>query len=291
MIRKQEGFVGQRSAILPGDLVAQVAHHPLCESLYITDIGYYPHASFHDRERKIGCSEHILIYCVQGAGWFESGGARHVVQADHFFILPAHQPHSYGAHPVDPWTIYWVHFAGQRSGEFLTFLQSGGGPVAVEPRDERLALFEDIMAHMEMAFNDDNLVYANHALAHFLTTLKSSLYSPTVNAKAADDSVSRTIAFMKQHLDQNLTLAELAGVANMSNSHYSAVFREKVQRSPIHFFTFLKMQKASRLLKYGSLRINEIAEQLGYRDPFHFSRVFTGVMGVSPRDFRRSESN
>jgi AraC-like DNA-binding protein len=95
---------------------------------------------------------------------------------------------------------------------------------------------------------------------------------------------------MKQHLGQSLTLDELAGVANMSASHYSALFRQKVQSAPINFFTYLKMQKACQLLKYSHLRIKEVAYQVGYSDPYHFSRVFTGVMGIPPRDFRRKET-
>ena len=291
MIRKKEGFAGQRSAVLPVDIINQIAAHPLCESLYLTDIGYYPNASFHDRERNKGSSEHILIYCVKGAGWFKSEDVHFDVHANQFFILPANVAHSYGADVSDPWTIYWVHFAGLRSAYFLSFLQNAKAPTLAEPREQRLLLFEDMIAHIEVSFNEDNLVYTSHALAHFLTTFKSSLYNPYVDASTGQDPVSRTIAFMKQNLDQNLTLDQLAGVANMSNSHYSAVFKQKVQSAPINFFTYLKIQKACRLLKYSAMRIREVADQVGYPDPYHFSRVFTGVMGMSPRDFRRKETN
>lgn len=291
MIRKKEGFTGQRSAVLPGDIINQIATHPLCESLYLTDIGYYPNASFHDRERNRGSSEHILIYCVKGGGWFKSADAHFDVTANQFFILPANVAHSYGSDANDPWTIYWVHFAGLRSTDFLNFLQTGRAPSFVEPREERLLLFEDMIAHIEVSFNEDNLVYTSHALAHFLTTFKNSLYKPYVGASTGQDAVSRTIAFMKQHLDQNLTLDQLANVANMSASHYSAVFKQKVQSAPINFFTYLKIQKACRLLKYSAMRIKEVADQVGYGDQYHFSRVFTTVMGISPRAFRKKETN
>lgn len=291
MIRKKEGFVGQRSAVLPLDIINQIAVHPLCESLYLTDIGYYPNASFHDRERNKGSSEHILIYCVKGAGWFKSKGDYFQVRANQFFLLPANVAHAYGADINDPWTIYWVHFEGLRSLHFLSYLQVGSAPVIVQPREDRLLMFEDIISHIEVSFNEDNLVYTSHTLAHFLATFKNSLYNPYAHSATEDDPVSRTITFMKQHLDQNLTLNELASVANMSASHYSAVFKQKVQRSPVHFFTYLKVQKACRLLKYSAMRIRDVADQVGYPDPYHFSRVFTGVMGISPREFRRNETN
>ena len=291
MIRKKEGFEGQRSAVLPVDIINQMAMHPLCESLYLTDIGYYPNASFHDRERNKGSSEHILIYCVKGAGWYNVDGQYFEIGASQFFLLPANEPHAYGADTNDPWTIYWVHFAGLRSVDFLSFLQKGKAPLVVEPREERLRMFDDMIAHIEVSFNEDNLIYTSHALAHLLTTFKNSLYNPYIEASSGNDPVSRTIEFMKQRLDQNLTLDQLAGVANMSASHYSAVFKQKVRSAPIHFFTYLKIQKACRLLKYSAMRVREVADQVGYPDPYHFSRVFTGVMGVSPREFRRSDSS
>ena len=291
MIRKEEGFAGQRSAILPADTITQLSLHPLCESLYITDIGYYPTASFHDRDRSNGCAEHILIYCSEGRGWFKTNDSRFGVTADSFFIIPANHAHSYGADPENPWSIYWIHFTGRLSHDFIDFLDLPTGPIPVAPRQQRLVLFDDILAHLEMSFNEENLVYASNALRHFLTTFKRSLVNPIPASISGQDAIGQTIDYMKQNLDKSLTLSELAGVANMSASHYSAVFRQKIQKSPIHFFTFLKIQRACQLLKDTSMRIGEVADQVGYQDAFHFSRIFAGMMGISPRDFRRGEKS
>ena len=92
---------------------------------------------------------------------------------------------------------------------------------------------------------------------------------------------------MKEHLTETLTLEQLAEVAGMSASHFSAVFRQKAQSPHINFFTFLKIQQACRLLEYSKLRVKEIAYKIGYNDPYHFSRVFTTVMGISPHEFRK----
>ena len=100
--------------------------------------------------------------------------------------------------------------------------------------------------------------------------------------QVGEDPIGRTITFMKENLSQSLKLEDLATIAGMSASHYLAVFREKVQSPPINFFTFLKIQEACRLLENTQLRIKEVAYQLGYADPYHFSRVFANVMGVSP---------
>ena len=289
MLKKKEGFAGQRSYVLPGELKNQIAAHPLCATLYITDIGYYPKAAFHDRERRKGSPQYILIYCVQGVGWYYVNDQKYDVKPNQAFILPADVAHRYGTDAQNPWTIYWLHFTGTQAHYFLDFLKSSNdlSPVTVSPQSERFQLFDDIMAHIEMSFNMDNLIYANTSLARFLATFNTSVYNPAPNVSEESDPISRSITFMKENLSKTLSLEELAQVAGMSTSHYSAVFREKLQSAPINFFTFLKIQEACRLLENTRLRIKEVAYQIGYGDPYYFSRVFTQVMSVSPRDFRK----
>ena len=288
-MKKKEGFAGQRSCVLPEELTQQIAMHPLCETLYITDIGYYPHAALHSRERRKGSPQHILIYCVKGEGWYSLNDQKYTVKPNQAFILPAYAAHRYGTDAINPWTIYWLHFTGSRAHHFLNFLQldAGRSPITVSPQPERFDLFDDILSHVEMSFNMDNIVYANSSLARFLATFNNAVYNPNPVNQAEDDPISRTITFMKENLSRSLSLEELAQIASMSASHYSAVFREKVQSAPINFFTFLKIQEACRLLENTQLRIKEVAYQIGYGDPYHFSRVFANVMGVSPRGFRK----
>jgi AraC-like DNA-binding protein len=289
MRKKTEGFAGQRSCVLPGELIKQIATHSLCENLYITDIGYYPHAALHDRERRKGSPQHILIYCVKGTGWYFLDDHKHSVKPNQAFILPADVSHRYGTDDANPWTIYWLHFTGSRAQHFVDFIrqQTDASPITVSPQSERFDLFEDILSHVEMSYNMDSIVYANSSLARFLATFNNAVYNPNPANPAEDDPISRTITFMKGNLSQSLSLETLAGVAGMSASHYSAVFREKVQSAPINFFTFLKIQEACRLLENTQLRIKEGAYEIGYADPYHFSRVFANVMDVSPREFRK----
>ena len=290
MIIKEEGFLGQRTYIMPHELLTRVAKNPLVETLHITDIGYYLKANHHACERKNGCGQHILIHCVEGQGWYMIDNQKYLVNQDHFFIIPANVPHSYGANIDNPWTIYWVHFIGTLSTHYINFLFENTkdySPVALPPNHQRLAMFDDIISHIEMSFNDDNIVYANSQFAHFLTTFKASVFNPNPPLSTATDPISKVIAYMKNHLTETLTLEQLADVAGMSASHFSAVFRQKVQSSPINFFTFLKVQQACNLLEHSKLRVKEIAYAIGYNDPYHFSRIFTTVMGISPREFRK----
>jgi len=83
-----------------------------------------------------------------------------------------------------------------------------------------------------------------------------------------------------------LTLKEIAEGVNLSGSHFSFIFRKKTGFSPIEYFNHLKVQKASQFLLFTDLRIKEIADKLGIKDPYYFTRMFTKLMGVSPATYR-----
>ena len=71
--RKRDGFVGEKQIYLPHKLLKErILSNPLLNNLYITLIGYFPKATFHYRERRWGCEDNILIYCVGGKGWYQN---------------------------------------------------------------------------------------------------------------------------------------------------------------------------------------------------------------------------
>ena len=66
MVRKKDGFLGERSVILPPMIVEMEEKDPLVSSLYITDIGHYPMAEHHYRIRR----EPVCAHLLRGWKWF-----------------------------------------------------------------------------------------------------------------------------------------------------------------------------------------------------------------------------
>ena len=98
--------------------------------------------------------------------------------------------------------------------------------------------------------------------------------------------IEQSLAYMAQHLDQPLQVATLAAQANVSPSHFFALFKSRMGSTPMDYFTRLRMQRACRLLEATSLSVKEVAAVLGYNDQFYFSRVFKSVNGVAPSEYR-----
>jgi len=292
MAKIKSGFVGERAIILPSAVVEELKNDDLGCLLHITDIGYYPKAGFHFRKRtKEESTQYILIYCVDGAGWFEIDDVRHKVLPNHFFILPKGKAHAYGSNPNNPWTIYWMHYDGEKAGFFSDGLDQ---PTQVNPEknsriEERLHLFEEIFATLKNGYSKTNLDYSISSLFHFLGSLKFlGAYRESLSAKNNQhDMVDDAIHFMRENIHKRLTLKEIAGFTGFSSSHFSSLFQKKTGYSPLNYLSQLKIQQACHYLDFTDMKINQISALIGLDDPFYFSRIFTKIMGSSPSEYRR----
>ena len=108
-------------------------------------------------------------------------------------------------------------------------------------------------------------------------------------AGGARQKVERSIAYMEQHVNQPLQVSTLAAQANVSPSHFFALFKQLKGCPPMDYFTRLRMRHARELLDTTSASVKEVAAALGYDDPFYFSRVFKSVHQVPPSRYRSAD--
>ena len=286
--RKKDGFNGQKAIVLPTKIIKSCENSPLINHLFITDIGFYPKAQFHYRERLTGISQHILIYCADGKGWFQLNNKEAEIKQGQYFIIPANMAHKYGSDESNSWSIYWLHFKGCSADHFTHLLSKQKTQFSgnVNFSDERIRLFNNMYATLENGYSADNLGYINMCLWHFLSSFcYPDIFYVPINKKEKD-AIDISIDFMQQNLHQPLTLQELAEEVHISASHYSALFRKKTGYSPLEYFNHIKIQKACQYLQFTKLRVKEIAYKMGINDPFYFSRFFSNMMGQSPLEYR-----
>lgn len=292
IIKKKEGFQGQKAVVIPRAILSQkCSRNDIINTLYVTDIGYYPKAQYHFRERPQGADQHILIYCHKGAGNVKIQAAEYRVEAGDFVFIPAKMVHRYRADETNPWTIYWVHFKGQVSFALISLLhkQAGSYKGFVRSNERVLSLFEEMYNQLARGYGTDNLIYSNMCLWHFLSTfLYNSKHDPSGQSQLKDP-IDHAIDFLSKHVENVLTLEAIANQVNLSPSHFSFIFKKKTGFSPIEYFNHLKVQKACQFLLFTNLRVKEIAQELGFDDPYYFSRLFTKVMGMAPNDYREKK--
>ncbi|QOD61959.1 AraC family transcriptional regulator [Polaribacter haliotis] len=286
-MKKKEGFNEEKSIVLPKSIIKKLKKNELVNSLLVTDIGYYPNAYKHYRKRK-GISQNILIYCIDGEGWVEIDGKNQQITKNEYIIISAETSHKYGANNNNPWSIYWIHFIGNKAKSLINH-PNKKIPLNLTANSrftDRILLFEEIFNNLEMGYSKDNLEYANICLWHMLGSLRYLSQFRKVKEIQSSDRITKSISYMREHLNEKISLENLAKDAKLSVSQFCTLFKKKTEISPLNYLTHLKIQKACSLLDFTDLKVNEIAVKVGYSDPFYFSRVFTKTMGKSPKNYR-----
>ena len=290
-IRKREGFDGQVLHVIPRPTLENASSHPLVSALMPTDIGWYPQAQHHYCARTEGVPEHILIVCTDGAGWLQVDDRTEIVSPHEAVLIPRDTPHIYGASEDAPWSIHWVHFVGNLADYYIHILPEDRLKIAIAPQTlTHIAnLFNTCSKSFEASFVMQHMIYASQVLHHLLASVffGNRSFSPRLQTSRFHN-LDSTIALLHQRVKENLTLNEMADHAGLSTSHFSRLFREQTGYSPIDYLIRLKIQHACRLLILSRKTVREIGSEIGYDDPYYFSRIFKRVIGISPNHYRKS---
>jgi AraC-like DNA-binding protein len=284
----KEGFVGQRMIVLPPNIKRLVANNIIIKNFYLTAIGYYPKAIYHERERKTGSNQYILLYCVDGEGQVYINDQVYTLKPNTYILIPKNIGHRYTSSNTNPWSIYWVHFSGLTADAiYQRSVAQDESPVKAIPYDEgRINLFEQVYAMLEHSFHEKEMEVTNLYLQHFVTSL---VYYKELNPVAYEtDSVSLSIVYMKKNIHEKLSITDLAEQRGLSVSHYSRLFHQKTGSSPINYFNLLKIQVSCQHLYFTDRSIKEIAAAIGFDDQYYFSRLFSKLIGMSPLKYRRT---
>jgi len=109
---------------------------------------------------------------------------------------------------------------------------------------------------------------------------------------AAFSPAWQTYMRCRQHIERNYleiaTVNDAARKCFIDQAYLSRLFKRFAEESPLQLLTRLKMGRAAELLSNRDLLIKQVAEEVGFADPYHFSRVFKRVYGILPETFTQA---
>ncbi|MNC47051.1 Arabinose operon regulatory protein [compost metagenome] len=107
------------------------------------------------------------------------------------------------------------------------------------------------------------------------------------DTKGMGEPVKEALAYVEQHLHEQLTMAEVAGRIHLNASYFSVLFKEQTGVPFSEYLSRLRIQRAKELLLQTRLPIGEIGERVGYRTDKYFIKVFKSLEDMSPSRYRQ----
>lgn len=107
-----------------------------------------------------------------------------------------------------------------------------------------------------------------------------------LDSAASSFIVKNALAFIEENYRERLKLADVADNVYVSQWHLSKLLNKYTGQNFSEILNNIRMEQAKKLLVNPSLRIGDIAEEVGFLDMAHFSRVFKKLVGVSANEYR-----
>lgn len=127
-----------------------------------------------------------------------------------------------------------------------------------------------------------------HALESAL--LLCDQVNPRAQAAQTDARIVRATAYLLEHLRDPVSVADAARHVGLSSSRLSHLFRIQTGQTLLQFVERERLARAKQLLLLSGRTVTQIANEVGYENPFYFTLRFKKHTGSSPTEWKRQES-
>jgi len=230
---------------------------------------------------------YCVEYVIRGEGTVKIGRRSHPLHPGVVFAYGPGIGQTITSSPVKPLVKYFVDFAGTRSAQWLRNSGLALGIVSqVFPPNEIQPLFDELIRNGQRGTR-----HAPEACRCLLDCLGVKLREARAPVKIAESAAFATYqhcrGFLADHFARLRTLQQVAAECHVDVAYLCRLFHRFDQQSPYQFLTRLKMNAAAAQLQQSGALVKTVAAELGFANPFHFSRVFKSVFAVAPETFRK----
>ncbi len=229
-----------------------------------------------------------LEFVNRGSGSLHLGEVDHELNPGSFFVYGPDLPHRIESAPENPLGKYFVGFTGRGALEFLHKYDLQPGMAARCVKGEPIRRAFDTLIDRGIRKTELARTLCSLITRQLLLMCRDDAANPVNTDSPAYASYVRTREFIEANFLFISSLDAVAVACGQDSPYLCRLFARYHDESPYQFLTRLRMDHASRLLLEGNMSVKEVAAAMGFKDAFHFSRVFKSVHHVPPSRFRQS---
>ena len=251
---------------------------------YMSTCGYY-YTNYDYRIKRENYNSYMLFYICDGRLSLRSGSQTMVASAGQVGFLNCHEPHEY--HTIGNTEFVWLHLDGSNTADFYQqAVQMHGGFVFDTPYAEQI---KNGIYEIVFAFRNEQTLSEVRLSQKLYTLLVATVDTASQEAGQAEenDTVSKAMHFIQEQYMNPISLLDVATHVNMSQFHFSRLFKKDCGYSPHEYLILTRLNRAKHLLKTTGLPVKVIAQKVGYQNVSSFTNAFTDRVGISPTLFRK----
>ncbi|WP_186445904.1 helix-turn-helix domain-containing protein [Paenibacillus cremeus] len=268
------------------------ASNPVYSSPGILVAGHFNEPFGYATVRPRGTRDWLLTFTISGQGEYRLDGRTITCREGDVIVLPPGTPHHYYTPEGYRWEFYWVHFIPEP--EWSDLLRTPSGSESTHPllqfQVEHKLTFERILTAFQRLLQyslDKASDYFQRrltlgAMEEILLLLARMSQQPV----HMDPRIEEVLQYLSSHLKETHTIESLARRVLLSPSRLSHLFREQTGDAVMDTLLQLRLRHAARLLEHTTLLVAEVAEEVGFRSPFYFTKQFTAAFGDNPTTYR-----
>jgi AraC-like DNA-binding protein len=229
---------------------------------------------------------HSIELVASGRGSVTLDGTRHRLQPGVLFRYGPGIAHEMAVEPGSRLLKYFVDFTGTACARLLADGPwSSLQPLQLAEPARAQAIYEELLR-----VGARQTPLAGRLCALLLQQLVLLAADEAVPAAGLDSAAWATYRRCREHMEAHYasvrSLGDLAAACGTSAAHVCRLFRRYGARSPYQALLRLKMARAASLLLDRALPVRQAGAEVGFEDPYHFSKAFKRVHGLSPQAFR-----
>ncbi|HYB60425.1 MAG TPA: AraC family transcriptional regulator [Methylomirabilota bacterium] len=249
--------------------------------------GGLEHCATHYAIHRANFPFYSVEYVARGSGGLKLNGRTYALRTGRVFSYGPGVPHDITGDPGNPFVKYFVDFTGKNAARLLRSCGLPPGSLKqVFPPHILCPLFDELIEGGRSGGHGNA-----ELCAKLLECLALKLARTNVPLEETETLAFASYQRCRRHIEQHFlrlrTLEEVAVECHADKAYLCRLFRSYGQQSPYQYLLRLKMDHAAKSLQEPGALVKQVAQEVGFDDPFHFSRVFGNVLGMSPSAFRK----
>lgn len=239
--------------------------------------------------RPRGRVDYQILYIASGKAHFYFNGVEEIVSAGNMVIYRPKEEQFYYYYGIDHTEVYWVHFTGSDVKNILRKhgISDDMHVIHTGISLEYKRIFLQIIQELKLCKEDYEELIVNYLYNLLILLHRQINTQPRGKSQVLMEEMDNAVRYFHKNYNQLISIEEYAASQHMSVSWFIRNFKEYTNSTPAQYLLSLRISNAQILLETTNYNVTEIANLVGYDNPFYFSRILKKQSGVSPSEFRK----